>query len=63
MAAPRIEKRCPVCDRELAVRRRRADGSRFLGCMGWPDDCRHTEKFPESMRLRMAGAAVLPGFE
>lgn len=32
---------CPLCDRELSLRRRRSDGEPFVGCTGYPA-CRYT---------------------
>jgi len=54
---------CPDCGLQMVVRRNRANGSRFMGCVGWPVDCRHTAPIPEYVKLRAQGAAVLPGFE
>lgn len=60
---PEIKMHCPECARPLVVRRRRADGSEFLGCTGWPDHCRHTEALPETVRMRRMGAPELPGMD
>ena len=57
-----IIKECPDCGKALVVRANRNTGEQFIGCSMWPD-CAHTEKLPESLRMRLAGAPVLPGFE
>lgn len=51
------------CGREMVVRQNRENGSRFMGCVGWPNDCRHTAPIPAYAILRSQGAASLPGFE
>ena len=58
-----IEKRCPECGRELAVRTNNHTGEQFLGCVGYPNHCRYTEQMPESVKLRMSGAPTLPFME
>jgi ssDNA-binding Zn-finger/Zn-ribbon topoisomerase 1 len=59
-----IVKRCPLCGRGMVVRTNRETGTDFLGCTGWggDDGCRHTERVPESYRLRQEGHAELPLF-
>ncbi len=37
-------KPCPVCARPMRIRVNRSRGSRFWGCTGYPDDCRHSEE-------------------
>jgi ssDNA-binding Zn-finger/Zn-ribbon topoisomerase 1 len=54
---------CPECGRAMVVRTNRENGSAFMGCTGYPDDCRHTQAIPEWLRLKQAGAAMLPGLE
>ena len=54
---------CPECGRPMVERENRVNGSRFLGCTGYPDFCSHTQKLPEYVRLKRAGAEQLPGFE
>lgn len=56
-----ITKTC-VCGRPMVARINAATGSEFLGCSNWPD-CRHTEKIPETVLMRRAGAMTLPGLE
>ena len=62
-----ILKRCPLCGGGLVVRTNRENGAEFLACTRWrgndPDSCAHTERVPESYRLRAAGFATLPGME
>lgn len=56
-----ITKRCPKCGRALVVRTNGATGEEFLGCVGYGTGaCDHTEKIPESLRMRLAGAPTLP---
>ncbi len=61
--APAISKRCPECGRALVERVNRQNGSHFLGCVGWPEACQHTEPLPEYLRLIARGATQLPGLE
>lgn len=35
---------CPRCDSLLVLRENKSDGSKFYGCLGYPD-CRHTEPY------------------
>ena len=60
---PKLKMHCPKCARPLVLRHRRADGTPFLGCSGWPLECKHTEPLPEAIRMRLAGAPTLPGLE
>lgn len=57
-----IEKRCEWCGAELVVKRNRKTGTEFLGCLRWPE-CSYREPVPESIKLRLPGAPVLPGME
>lgn len=59
---PNIIKRCPDCGWDLVLRTNSENGSEFLGCRQWPL-CKHTESVPESYRMRLAGAELLPGME
>lgn len=36
--------KCPLCDRDLRVRRRRADNEPFVGCSGYPS-CSYTTDY------------------
>lgn len=36
-------KECPRCGRIMKIRTNRQEGSKFWGCSGYPDQCRHTE--------------------
>lgn len=49
-------KACPNCGRDLIERTNTKNGSTFLGCSGYPD-CTHSERLPESLKLRRAGQA------
>lgn len=60
--SPRIELRCPACGRPMAERENRQNGSRFMGCTGYPE-CAHTEKVPAYVEMIRQGAALLPGME
>jgi 5-methylcytosine-specific restriction endonuclease McrA len=62
VAVVAILKECPECGGELQVRKNKATKDEFLGCERWPR-CTHTEPVPESVRMRLAGAPILPGFE
>lgn len=53
---------CPDCGRKLVIRTNRETGQDFLGCPRYPD-CQHTQPLPEWVRLKRAGAAMLPGLE
>lgn len=63
-----IIKRCPACleagipDIPLRELANKTSGHHFLGCSRFPE-CSHTEEIPETIRMRRAGAPVLPGFE
>lgn len=63
-----IVKTCPLCGRPMVVRTNSLNGSEFLACTGYrgraPEDggCSHTEKVPESYRLRQQGHPELPLF-
>ncbi len=65
MTDARIEMRCPACGSPMGVRVNRATGGEFMGCTNWggDDGCRHTERVPEYLRLKAAGATMLPGFD
>lgn len=41
-----IENLCPRCDGKLIIRRRRADGGKFIGCARFPE-CNFTDAFLE----------------
>ena len=59
-----VVKRCPDCGGELVVRINRENGSEFLSCRNWrgpSEGCQHTEKVPESYRMRRMGHPTLPG--
>ena len=58
-----IERSCPECGGRLQVKTNRATGHQFLGCERWSAGCGYTEKIPESLRMRLAGAPQLPGLE
>lgn len=51
------------CGRDMVVRQNRDNGSRFMGCQGWPNDCQNTAPLPAYAILRAQGAAELPGFD
>ncbi len=54
---------CPECGRALIVRTNRQDNTQFLGCSRYPA-CTYTQdELPESVRLRLSGAEMLPGFD
>lgn len=63
-----IDINCPEClvsgfgPRPLVQRTNRSSGSEFLGCSRFPE-CQYTQKIPEWVLMRRAGAATLPGFE
>jgi ssDNA-binding Zn-finger/Zn-ribbon topoisomerase 1 len=38
--------RCPLCNTPLKIRRRHANGTKFLGCTRFPI-CRHTQPLPD----------------
>lgn len=44
----------------MVLRTNGVTGQDFLGCSRWPD-CNRTRKVPEYLRLKLAGAAELPG--
>lgn len=59
-----IVKRCPECGGALLLRTNHATGTEFLSCTRWngtPEGCSHTERVPESYRMRQAGHPTLPG--
>lgn len=60
----RTAKKCPRdgCNGTLIIRQNRSSGHHFLGCERWPD-CSHTESLPEDVKMRAAGATMLPGME
>jgi ssDNA-binding Zn-finger/Zn-ribbon topoisomerase 1 len=53
--------RCPQCGKAMKVRTNSENGSRFIGCTGYPD-CRFTKPLPAYIELLEAGAEQLPGF-
>ena len=53
---------CPACGQRLLVRTNKETQQDFLGCSEWPE-CEHTETLPHDIRMRRAGAPLLPGFE
>mgnify|MGYP001580698443 CR=1 FL=1 len=57
----KIQKRCPQ-GHWLVVRKNRETGGEFLGCSRWPE-CVYAEPLPEDIKMRRAGAQVLPGFK
>lgn len=64
MTEPTITKKCPDCQDGILVERVNGhNGSRFLGCTGWPTRCQHTEPIPAYLELIRQGAAQLPGME
>ena len=69
LVGKRTARTCPSCGpgSALVVRARRSDGHLFLGCERWSPGsethCEHTEALPEAIKMRLLGAAVLPGFE
>jgi ssDNA-binding Zn-finger/Zn-ribbon topoisomerase 1 len=54
---------CPECVPvvKMRVRTNRENGSQFLGCPNYPD-CTETKPIPEDVKMRLKGAASLPGF-
>ncbi len=52
------EKTCPKCGAKLIVRTNRENESQFLGCPRFPE-CDHTERIPESIRMRLSGHPTL----
>lgn len=53
---------CESCGQTMVVRVNRETGSEFLGCATYPT-CTSTMPLPEWLRLKKAGAAMLPGLE
>jgi ssDNA-binding Zn-finger/Zn-ribbon topoisomerase 1 len=47
----------------MVIRTNKANGSEFLGCTGWPDECTETMKLPAYVEVIRAGGQALPGFE
>ncbi len=58
----KVVKPCLECGQLLVVRRNRESGDDFLGCSQYPR-CDHTQPLPEDVRMRLQGAATLPGFK
>ena len=54
---------CPKCGRTMKVRQNKENGSRFMGCTGWPNDCQATAPIPAYVILKAQGALSLPGFD
>jgi len=55
---------CPDCGGRLKVMTNSKTGHQFLGCERFSTTrCGYTEGIPESIRMRLAGAAMLPGLE
>lgn len=54
---------CPVCGRPMVERVNGVNGSRFMSCTGWPDDCDATAKVPAWLEMVRSGGTPLPGFE
>ena len=48
---------CPVCERELSVKRNRAGGY-FIGCTGYPA-CSYTAAVSDATRLEVTGVTPL----
>lgn len=57
-----IRTRCE-CGREMVVRQNQENGSRFMGCAGWPNDCQNTAPVPAYAIQKASGADLLPGFD
>ena len=53
---------CADCGQTMVVRMNRERQSEFLGCSQYPT-CTNTQPIPEWLRLKKAGAAMLPGME
>lgn len=53
---------CPDCGAVLAVKTNRATSEQFFGCSTYPK-CTYTRPLTEDIKMRMAGAAVLPGMD
>ena len=53
---------CPDCGAPMVERINSHNLSSFLGCSNYPD-CKHTDKLPEYVAMRRAGADQLPGFD
>lgn len=49
-----ITKPCRRCGALLEIKRNRETNEEFLGCARWPE-CTHTEKLPETIKLRRQG--------
>lgn len=47
---------CPACGERLRVRRRKADGEPFLGCVGWPS-CDYTADY-DTRHQRLAARVL-----
>lgn len=58
---------CPKCAGRVLIMTRKADGKRFLACSNFYDErirCDWTRNgLPEHLKMREAGAPLLPGFE
>jgi ssDNA-binding Zn-finger/Zn-ribbon topoisomerase 1 len=59
-----IARTCPDCGGDLKVKTNTRTGHQFLGCERFATTrCGYTEEIPESIRMRLAGAAMLPGLD
>src|SRR5207253_5906952 len=54
---------CPKCGRVMKARQNKENGSRFMGCTGWPIECQATAPIPAYVILKTQGAQSLPGFD
>ena len=62
-AVSSLDVQCPRCHRVMVVRTNTKNGSEFLGCSGWPDECRETMPLPAYLEVKRAGGQPLPGFD
>lgn len=62
MSDERLTIQCPACHRPMVERANSQNGSRFLGCSGYPT-CAETAKLPAFLEVKHAGGLELPGFE
>lgn len=53
---------CELCGARMVEWTNRRTGKPFLGCSRYPD-CNYTREIPESIKMRRAGAQLLPGLE
>jgi len=59
----KVQRKCPRCGRDMVVRKNKDNGSRFFGCVGWPEDCQETMPISGYALSIAAGAPTLPGFD